>query len=616
MIDYNIIVMRGLYILIIPFILFAGAAQAQDDWHFVDESASRLPDTCTLSRALDGANFTSNGAISILVAQFPDIIRNLPGNAQFFLNDSSGYFSLAGRDVFPQRDDDGSVVLLFDIQGDGYIDAFMVNIEYLTDYIAVNDGSNNFHIDWARLPRDTAVSLTGDYADIDNDGDIDVCLLGNNEMRFSHRMWINDGNGYFHDEISRLPTLFNYYRYVGFADLNSDLAPDIVAVYYDGYESHPTIFINDGIGHFADESSLRLPPTQNYCWTADLVDIDGDGDFDIILAYRRRLGFFINDGTGHFVDETDLRGPLYPPGYGPDNIQSIDADNDGDEDLIMGVGGIPPNLIYINDGNGYFEDQTNIRWPNQSNFRSVLYLADFTGNGIADIFRVGEGCSIFINTLNSPDSIPPHIMNQTIMPSIDTSRGPYPVKLMAKDGISIPYQLSVHAYYSTDRITYQADSMHYTGAYIYYGTIPEVDSGETIYYYYTAEDHWHNISRVPERAPDSVFSFTYLPGYVGIEEDGGQLPEELNISAYPNPFNCDLSIILKGLDGTGFSLTIYDISGRVVKKSEARSGKGVGTKKIIWDGKTESGNAAPSGLYFLEVKTLKQFKSTSVVLLK
>jgi hypothetical protein len=610
-----------LSIIFIIFFLAIGinSVYAQDDWHFVDESAARLPDTTTLSMAMDGGRIGSIDGISILVGQEPNIIRNLPGVAQLFLNNGQGFFDLADSSIFPQRNDETSVVMLFDIEGDGDLDAFIVNYDYITDFIAVNDGTGIFHIDWARLPRDTAVALTGDYADIEGDGDIDVCLLGNNEMRFSHRMWINGSQGYFHDEINRLPAIYDYYRYVGFADINGDLAPDIVAVYYDGYESHPTIFINDGTGHFTDETSSRLPQTQDLCIRAAPVDIDGDFDFDILLAFSTRLGFLINDGTGYFTDETEQRGPLYPPGGAPNNINSIDADNDGDEDLVLGSASTYPNLLFINNGSGYFTDETDIRWPNQDDGTDKVFAGDLNGDGVGDIFRVGRPSSVsrlYINSLTHPDSIPAHVKNQTIFPSIDTSRGPYPVKLMAKDGISIPYQLSVHVNYSTDGITFQADSMHYTGAYIYYGTIPEIDSGETVYYYYAATDAWHNTSNIPVNAPDSVFSFTYLPGYVGIEEDGEQLPEEISISAYPNPFNSDLSITLKGLDGSWFSLTIYDISGRVVKKLKARNGKGVGTEKTIWDGKTESGNAAPSGLYFLEVKTLKQRKSMNVVLLK
>jgi hypothetical protein len=597
--------MKFLYISISVFLLFTWSARAQDDWHFVDESATRLPDTINCSFCLDAGNIFPAGPLDILAAQVPDILRNLPGNAQLFQNNGVGFFDLADSQIFPQRNDYGTVVLLFDMDEDGDLDAFVANFDYLTDYVAINNGSGSFSIDWARLPIDTANALYGDYADIDGDGDIDMCLLGNNQGLFAHRVWINNGQGFFHDEVNRLPnTLHSYYRYIGFADLNGDLAPDIVAVYYDYdiIESHPTVFINDGAGHFTDETSSRLPQTESNCWNAILMDIDGDKDFDILLSYLHGVGFLINDGTGHFIDESAERGPLLPGSY----YASIDADNDGDEDLIIGSTIYEQGHIFINDGTGYCEDQSSIRMPSLSADTEDLIAADLDGDGDADLFRVGMGyCrnSIFINTLNTPDSIPPHIMNQTILPQIDTARAPYSVKLIAKDGIAIPYQLSVHVHYSTDRITYYADSMHYTGGYIYYGVLPEIDSGQTVYYYYSAEDKWNNTAFMPINAPESVFSFTYLPGYDAINDDGAQLPQELSISAYPNPFNSVTKIIIKGVNSAKISIT--DIDGRTVAKIYAQHGR------AIWNA-----SAYPSGIYFARLEAGEKSQTIKMVLLK
>ena len=85
--------------------------------------------------------------IDILVGQFPNIVRNLPGVVQFFLNDNQGYFALADSGIFPQRNDYTSVIMLFDADGDGNLDAFAANFNYITDYLAINDGNGNFQID-------------------------------------------------------------------------------------------------------------------------------------------------------------------------------------------------------------------------------------------------------------------------------------------------------------------------------------------------------------------------------------------------------------------------------------------------------------------------------------
>jgi hypothetical protein len=575
----------------------------QEDWHFVDETALRLPDTTTSADDLDGGDIDGSGSISILVGQSRNIAHNLPGVAQLFINNGIGYFGLADSSIFPQRNDESSYVMLLDIDADLDLDAFVVNYSYLTDYVALNDGNGNFQIDWSRLPQDSAVALFGDFADIDADGDIDVCLLGNNEQRFSHRLWINNGLGYFHDEIARLPGLNSLYRYIGFADINGDLAPDIVAVYYDGNESHPTIFINDGIGNFSDESSLRLPPTEPFCRTATLVDIDGDTDFDIVLSYSERLGFLINSGNGFFIDESPNRGPIYE--IFPYVLKAYDVDNDNDQDLILGTAGIQADRIFINDGTGYFTDATNLKWPDQENSTYDLFIGDLDGDGDGDIFRVGWAyCrnSIFINTLNVSDSVPPRIMNQTIYSQIDTAEGPYPVKLIAQDGNAIPTQLSAYVFYSLDGRSYNSVSLHYTGAYTYYGELPAIDSGQTVLYYYSTTDQWQNTTYFPLNAPESVYTFTYLPGYVGIEVNDPQNPDKFSLSAYPNPFNSATTLTLSGIDSA--EIEIYDIAGRKITTLQATHGR------ALWDA-----SGVSSGVYFARVAGEKA-NTIKLILLK
>jgi hypothetical protein len=608
---------RIIYITIVIIFIALKSLHAQDDWHFMDESASRLPDTTTLADDLDGGDINGSGAISILVGQSRNIVHNLPGVAQLFINSGLGYFSLADSSTFPQRNDESSYVMLLDVDGDSDLDAFVVNYNYLTDYIAIYNGNGIFQIDWARLPQDSAVALEGDYADIEGDGDIDVCLLGNNTIRFSHRLWINDGSGYFHDEINRMPYLYSYYYYIGFADINGDLAPDILAVHLDNVESYPTVLINDGSGNFHDESEYRLPQTETFSRTAALVDIDNDGDFDIVLAYSERLGFLINDGNGYFVDETEARGPIYE--IAPYEIQSFDADNDGDRDLILGTAGIHADRIFINDGEGYFNDETSLRWPNQENSTLSMFLGDLDSDGDDDIFRVGDSyCrnSVFINTLNVPDSVSPRIMNQTIFSQIDTAGGPYPVRLISQDGIAIPTQLSAYVFYSLDGRSYNGVFMHYTGAYTYYAEIPAIDSGQTVLYYYSITDKWQNTSYSPPNASDSVFSLTYLPGYSATEEDIDELPRYLSLRAYPNPFNSKITIEINNMKYGNGPIEIYDITGKLIKQIDLDNKKEVVTRRIVWDGSTESGTAAPSGVYFIRIRSLHQWKSISVIMAK
>ena len=44
------------------------------------------------------------------------------------------------------------------------------------------------------------------------------------------------------------------------------------------------LLINDGKGHFIDETKLRLSPSKDFTMDADFVDIDYDGDIDIVYS--------------------------------------------------------------------------------------------------------------------------------------------------------------------------------------------------------------------------------------------------------------------------------------------------------------------------------------------
>ena len=94
----------------------------------------------------------------------------------------------------------------------------------------------------------------------------------------------------------------------------------------------------------------------------------------------------------------------------------------------------------------------------------------------------------------------------------------------------------------------------------------------------------------------------YHPDLSGIGD--APLPEKLAISARPNPFNAAVTIEITGAEKDS-RLEIYDIAGRRVRTMEVS-----GSRNLVWDGSTESGEKLPSGIYFSRLvsgeKTLKK----------
>jgi len=94
-------------------------------------------------------------------------------------------------------------------------------------------------------------------------------------------------------------------------------------------------------------------------------------------------------------------------------------------------------------------------------------------------------------------------------------------------------------------------------------------------------------------------------GNVGIETPLFTVVKGINpfISISPNPFTTSATIIFS-LPGAQEQLSIYDVSGRLVKDlSVGIRHLASGTCTVSWDGRDNSNRELSSGVYFLKFKT-------------
>ena len=78
----------------------------------------------------------------------------------------------------------------------------------------------------------------------------------------------------------------------------------------------------------------------------------------------------------------------------------------------------------------------------------------------------------------------------------------------------------------------------------------------------------------------------------GVSDDEDNTPSQFSLSAYPNPFNAEISINISGNISQLSNLSIYNISGQKVRSMP------IGPN-IIWDGRDEGRNDVASGIYFV-----------------
>jgi hypothetical protein len=112
-------------------------------------------------------------------------------------------------------------------------------------------------------------------------------------------------------------------------------------------------------------SRLGKAGNDKFYWRgAACADVNGDGLYDVFSSTHKQNFLYLNRGNGRFEDAAKVSGLSVP--VGPTSPLFFDFDNDGDKDLFTsfvgweddGVPGGEPLHVFENDGAGHFVDVT------------------------------------------------------------------------------------------------------------------------------------------------------------------------------------------------------------------------------------------------------------------
>ena len=301
-----------------------------------------------------------------------------------YTNDGSGSFTKqAGTPFLGVRD--GSVTFI-DMDGDSDSDVLITRGS--TARLYVNDGSGSFtEQTGAPFAGEETVSSVA-FSDVDGDDDVDVLLL---ESSSTAKFYLNNGSNSFTETtpFGGVATV----TFTTFADVDNDGDPDVLIRGMDGEGfSAAKRYTNDGSGTFTEEA--QAPTADMFLIPFALIDVDGDGDNDVIDDTDRdtRYEVLINDGSNNFTEKT-TGVPFASVRVQNGSIAFPDADGDGDSDvLITGDAGTfrnadPIAKLYLNDGSGNFTEQAEMPYVNV--FEGSIAFADVDGDNDDDVLITG-----------------------------------------------------------------------------------------------------------------------------------------------------------------------------------------------------------------------------------
>jgi hypothetical protein len=363
--------------------------------------------------------------------------------------------------AMPEKARGAPGVALLDFDGDGDLDIYVTNGPGADNSLFSNQQVETGAFRFVDVARAAGVAARDQdstgvcFGDLDNDGDPDLYVLGRMEP---NRLFVNRGDGTFADATEASGTgggaLGHSSCSMGDVDLDG-LLDIAVANSFDWSTraaifsvpfaaNHPNqLFRNLGGNRFADvseESGIRrvvglssageeeAQPLATLTWAIALVDVDGDGDVDLLhaddqaalplgVADRAHVHVFLNDGRGTFENVTPRAGTNSPGDWM--GLAFADFDCDGNLDFFatnlgdwsFSAIGVPYEVgdwssrWFLGRGDGTFEDP-GVGELGATPFGWSAMTPDYDNDGDPDILFFGAlGDAVHVTFSDNPGAV-------------------------------------------------------------------------------------------------------------------------------------------------------------------------------------------------------------------
>ena len=383
-----------------------------------------------------------------------------------------------------------------------------------------------------------------DFADLDNDGDMDLFHSSYGGVfggQVPSRIFLNDGSGLF-EEFN--PSGFKLLGQtiangnpgiwcegtqqantnnangsqcdvassaldIDLGDLDGDFDIDVL---HGARQEAPRLFFNrleenGGVLGFRDVTGSNFPAgytSGSGHYEQEMGDMDGDGDLDIYgLNWRSQFGLddvtIRNTGNGVFADVVIL------PGSNSDDNEGdfLDYDNDGDLDLFIANFSGQDRLYRNNNNGGATFSYTLVNFPSSSGTALDADCCDVDNDGAIDVLVANDGNQanrLFTNVTGTTDTHAPYLPNVEQAPNRTPGPAPTVVRVQVYD--NAPYYIT---FYNDTQLNYRVDGGATTtvdavssGGQIFRGEIPGNVSGN-VEYWFTSSDWYGNVGQSGSR---------------------------------------------------------------------------------------------------------------------
>ena len=323
---------------------------------FTNESVARLGSNLSNGKGVLTGDIDADGWIDALYANgfntdVPFLYHNRGASQPGFFDLESAargfteaISSASGQ--FGDPDDDGDLDVILNDSGNSFLGGAGGRPRYYQ-----NDGSGQFTEVPGMMGAGTKIAHM-DVQFVDMDGDFDLDFFGpnrNSNGGAPHYLILNDGTGNFASDISGdLPTNSSNTYEAEAGDLDGDNDIDMFFVSLAGFGEGP-IFNNiaQGMSTFSAGATIGGDDDNEIA----LFDFDNDGDYDALVGSLSGNAekMLRNNGSGVF---SNVAGDFPNGSDSTLDVAVVDIDNDGDYDVItaQGESGNFLNKLYLNTG--------------------------------------------------------------------------------------------------------------------------------------------------------------------------------------------------------------------------------------------------------------------------